>query len=124
MGGDIKVEYQGGGRHAVYLLDGLRARDDFNGWDIDTQALEWLYQSGLSVVMHPGAEDDTKSWQAEVDVGVRVCLKMCRSSASSSVIWRLSSMMMPTAARVVAPNAAVTGAGAASWSMRSTAAIC
>src|ERR1700761_2506296 len=26
---------------------------------------------------HPGAEDDTKSWQAEVDVGVRVCLKMC-----------------------------------------------
>ena len=73
---------------------------------------------------HPGAEDDTKSWQAEVDVGVRVCLKMCRSSASSSVIWRLSSMMMPTAARVVVPNAAVTGAGAASCSMRSTAAIC
>ena len=27
---------------------------------------------------HPGAEDDTKSWQGEVDVGVRVCLKMCR----------------------------------------------
>src|ERR1700722_7278649 len=26
---------------------------------------------------HPGAEDDTKSWQGEVDVGVRVCLKMC-----------------------------------------------
>src|SRR6267378_4191952 len=27
---------------------------------------------------HPGAEDDTKSWQGAVDVGVRVCLKMCR----------------------------------------------
>ncbi len=25
---------------------------------------------------HPGAEDDTKSWQGAVDVGVRVCLKM------------------------------------------------
>ena len=25
---------------------------------------------------HPGAEDDTKSWQGEVDVGVRVCLNM------------------------------------------------
>jgi len=54
MGGDIEVEYQGGGRHAVYLLYGLRARDDFNGWNIDTQAFEWLYQSGLSVVMPVG----------------------------------------------------------------------
>src|SRR5882757_3895455 len=27
---------------------------------------------------HPGAEDDTKSWQGAVDVGVRVCLKMRR----------------------------------------------
>src|SRR5271156_3528453 len=25
---------------------------------------------------HPGAENDTESWQGEVDVGVRVCLKM------------------------------------------------
>ena len=33
-------------------------------------------------------------------------------------------IMMPTAARVVVPNAAVTGAGAASCSVRSTAAIC
>lgn len=27
---------------------------------------------------HPGAEHNTKSWQGAVDVGVRVCLKMCR----------------------------------------------
>ena len=46
VGGDIKVEYQGGGRHAVYLLYGLRARDDFNGWNIDTQAFEWLTNPG------------------------------------------------------------------------------
>jgi diacylglycerol O-acyltransferase/trehalose O-mycolyltransferase len=54
MGRDIKVEFQGGGRHAVYLLDGLRARDDLNGWDIETQAFEWYYESGLSVVMPVG----------------------------------------------------------------------
>jgi diacylglycerol O-acyltransferase / trehalose O-mycolyltransferase len=54
MGRDIKVEFQGGGRHAVYLLDGLRARDDLNGWDIETQAFEWYHQSGLSIVMPVG----------------------------------------------------------------------
>jgi diacylglycerol O-acyltransferase / trehalose O-mycolyltransferase len=54
MGRDIKVQFQGGGQHAVYMLDGLRAREDFNGWDIETQAFEWYYQSGLSVVMPVG----------------------------------------------------------------------
>lgn len=54
MGRDIKVEFQGGGPRAVYLLDGLRARDDLNGWDIETQAFEWYYQSGLSIVMPVG----------------------------------------------------------------------
>jgi S-formylglutathione hydrolase FrmB len=38
----------------VYLLDGLRARDDRNGWDIETAAFEWYYQSGLSIVMPVG----------------------------------------------------------------------
>jgi diacylglycerol O-acyltransferase / trehalose O-mycolyltransferase len=54
MGRDIKVEFQPGGTHAVYLLDGLRARDDWNGWDIETPAFEWTYQSGLSTVMPVG----------------------------------------------------------------------
>jgi diacylglycerol O-acyltransferase / trehalose O-mycolyltransferase len=54
MGRDVKVEFQGGGARAVYLLDGLRARDDFSGWDIETSAFEWFYQSGLSVVMPVG----------------------------------------------------------------------
>jgi diacylglycerol O-acyltransferase / trehalose O-mycolyltransferase len=35
-------------------LDGLRARDDFNGWDIETQAFEWYYESGLTLVMPVG----------------------------------------------------------------------
>ena len=51
-------------------------------------------------------------------------LKCVASSASRSVIWRFSSAMMPTAARVVAANAAVTAVGAASCSVRSAAWIC
>jgi len=56
MGRDIKVQFQGGGSHAVYLLDGLRAQDDFNGWDINTPAFEEYYQSGLSVIMPVGGQ--------------------------------------------------------------------
>ena len=58
MGRDIKVQFQSGGEGAlaVYLLDGLRARDDFNGWDIETQAFEWYLDSGLLVVMPVGGQ--------------------------------------------------------------------
>lgn len=58
MGHDIKVQFQSGGANspAVYLLDGLRAQDDFNGWDINTQAFEWYLDSGLSIVMPVGGQ--------------------------------------------------------------------
>ena len=58
MGRDIRVQFQSGGPNspAVYLLDGLRAQDDFNGWDINTPAFEWYYQSGLSVIMPVGGQ--------------------------------------------------------------------
>jgi diacylglycerol O-acyltransferase / trehalose O-mycolyltransferase len=58
MGKDIKVQFQSGGANspALYLLDGLRAQDDFNGWDINTQAFEWYNGSGLSVVMPVGGQ--------------------------------------------------------------------
>ena len=56
MGRDIKIQFQPGGPHAVYMLDGLRAREDFNGWDIETPAFEWYYESGLSVVMPVGGQ--------------------------------------------------------------------
>ncbi|HXA87449.1 MAG TPA: alpha/beta hydrolase family protein, partial [Mycobacterium sp.] len=58
MGRDIKVEFQSGGKnsHAVYLLDGLRATDDWNGWDINTPAFEWYLNSGLSIVMPVGGQ--------------------------------------------------------------------
>jgi diacylglycerol O-acyltransferase/trehalose O-mycolyltransferase len=56
MNRNIRVEFQGGGPHAVYLLDGLRAEDETNGWDINTAAFEWYFQSGLSMVMPVGGQ--------------------------------------------------------------------
>ncbi|ULE34898.1 esterase family protein [Mycobacterium sp. IDR2000157661] len=58
MGRDIKVQFQNGGPNApgVYLLDGLRAQDDFNGWDINTAAFEWYLDSGLAVIMPVGGQ--------------------------------------------------------------------
>ncbi|WP_066901953.1 alpha/beta hydrolase-fold protein [Mycolicibacterium houstonense] len=56
MGRDITVQFQGGGPHALYLLDGLRAQDDDNGWDINTAAFEWFHNSGISVVMPVGGQ--------------------------------------------------------------------
>jgi diacylglycerol O-acyltransferase / trehalose O-mycolyltransferase len=56
MGRNILVQFQGGGPHAVYLLDGLRAQDDFSGWDINTPVFEWYYESGLSLVMPVGGQ--------------------------------------------------------------------
>jgi diacylglycerol O-acyltransferase/trehalose O-mycolyltransferase len=58
MGHNIKVQFQNGGANApgVYLLDGLRAQDDFNGWDINTAAFEWYLDSGLAVIMPVGGQ--------------------------------------------------------------------
>jgi diacylglycerol O-acyltransferase / trehalose O-mycolyltransferase / mycolyltransferase Ag85 len=76
MGRNVRVEFQAGGApaptsgsggapaptsgtggsKAVYLLDGLRAQDDYSGWDINTAAFEWFYQSGVSVVMPVGGQ--------------------------------------------------------------------
>jgi diacylglycerol O-acyltransferase/trehalose O-mycolyltransferase len=54
MGRNITVEFQGGGAPAVYLLDGLRARDDRSGWDIETPAFDEYAGSGLSLVAPVG----------------------------------------------------------------------
>src|ERR1700752_2104673 len=58
MGRNIKVQFQSGGdgSPAVYALDGLRAQDDYNGWDINTPAFEWYYKSGLSLIMPVGGQ--------------------------------------------------------------------
>jgi diacylglycerol O-acyltransferase/trehalose O-mycolyltransferase len=56
MGRNVRVQFQGGGPQAVYLLDGLRAQDDYNGWDINTPAFEWFHDSGISTVMPVGGQ--------------------------------------------------------------------
>ena len=56
MGRNIRVQFEGGGSKAVYLLDGLRAQDDYSGWDINTAAFDWFHGSGISVVMPVGGQ--------------------------------------------------------------------
>ena len=67
MGRNIHVEFQNGAApdvpaapaaptKAVYLLDGLRAQDDYSGWDVNTPAFERFYGSGVSVVMPVGGQ--------------------------------------------------------------------
>lgn len=76
MGRDIKVQFQSGGQGAplVYLLDGLRARDDFNGWDIETAAFEWYLDSGLGVVMPVGGQSSFYSNWYKPACGKSGCL--------------------------------------------------
>jgi diacylglycerol O-acyltransferase/trehalose O-mycolyltransferase len=56
MGRNIRIQFQGGGEHAVFLMDGLRAQEDYSGWDINTPAFEWTLNSGLSTVMPVGGQ--------------------------------------------------------------------
>ncbi|MDY6997188.1 MAG: alpha/beta hydrolase family protein [Actinomycetota bacterium] len=75
MGRDIKVQFQSGGENApgVYLLDGLRAQDDFNGWDINTAAFEWYLDSGLAVIMPVGGQSSFYSDWYEPACGNNGC---------------------------------------------------
>jgi diacylglycerol O-acyltransferase/trehalose O-mycolyltransferase len=58
MGRNIRVEFLSGGADtpALYLLDSMEAGEDFNGWDINTQAFDWYSGSGMSVVMPVGGK--------------------------------------------------------------------
>ena len=80
MGRDIKVQFQSGGNGspAVYLLDGLRAQDDYNGWDINTPAFEWYVDSGLATIMPVGGQSSFYSdWYAPA----------CGKSGCSTYKW-------------------------------------
>src|SRR5699024_1898095 len=47
---------------ALILLDGLRARDDFNGWDIETNAFDKFRNDNITVAMPIGRQS---SWYAD-----------------------------------------------------------
>ncbi len=75
MGRSIKVQFQSGGLNspAVYLLDGMRAQDDFNGWDINTPAFDWYDKSGLSIVMPVGGQSSFYSDWYQLACGKAGC---------------------------------------------------
>ncbi|MFE4503454.1 alpha/beta hydrolase [Rhodococcus sp. NPDC056743] len=57
--GNIKVQVQWaarGGNAALYLLDGLRARDDANAWSFETNALEQYRNDNITLVMPVGGQ--------------------------------------------------------------------
>lgn len=54
--GGAAAPTSGSSPKAVYLLDGLRAQDDYSGWDINTTAFDWFHDSGISVVMPVGGQ--------------------------------------------------------------------
>ncbi|MFF0814291.1 alpha/beta hydrolase [Rhodococcus sp. NPDC003318] len=57
--GPIKVQIQWaarGGSAALYLLDGMRARDDYNAWSHETNALAQYANDNVTLVMPVGGE--------------------------------------------------------------------
>lgn len=71
MGRDIPVTFQGGGPHAVYLLDAFNATPEVSNW-VGAGALSTLRDRGVSVVMPAGGAwslytnwelDDGKQWE-------------------------------------------------------------
>ncbi|MFF0541574.1 alpha/beta hydrolase [Nocardia thailandica] len=63
--GPVKVQVQWaarGGTSALYLLDGLRARDDKNAWSFETNALQQFANDDVTLVMPVGGQS---SWYAD-----------------------------------------------------------
>lgn len=63
--GPVKVQVQwakNGGGAALYLLDGLRARDDQNAWVINTNAMQQFENDDVTLVMPVGGQS---SWYAD-----------------------------------------------------------
>ncbi|NLG55191.1 MAG: esterase family protein [Rhodococcus sp.] len=65
--GPIKVQVQWakrGGNAALYLLDGLRARNDANAWTFETNALAQFANDNVTLVMPVGGESSFYTdWQ-------------------------------------------------------------
>jgi diacylglycerol O-acyltransferase / trehalose O-mycolyltransferase len=116
MGRDIKIQFQSGGANspALYLLDGLRAQDDFNGWDINTPAFEWYNNSGLSVIMPVGGQSSFYSdWYKPA----------CGKAGCQTYKWE--SFLTQELPAYLAANKAVkpTGSAAVGLSMAGSAAL-
>ncbi|MFB7720771.1 alpha/beta hydrolase [Nocardia sp. NPDC056100] len=66
--GPVKVQVQwakNGGDAGLYLLDGLRARDDFNAWTFETNALQLFADDNINLVMPVGGQSSFYTdWRA------------------------------------------------------------
>lgn len=73
MNRDIKVQIQParqGGNAGLYLLDGLRARDDWNAWTRDAQAHRTFIMDNITLVMPVGGQVSFYSdWQRPINLG-------------------------------------------------------
>lgn len=73
MNRDIKVQVQParfGGNASLYLLDGLRARDDWNAWTHDAQAQRIFLQDNITLVMPVGGQVSFYSdWERPINLG-------------------------------------------------------
>ena len=73
MNRHIKVQIQPsrfGGNAGLYLLDGLRARDDWNAWTHDAQAQRIFLQDNLTLVMPVGGQVSFYSdWERPINLG-------------------------------------------------------
>ncbi|WP_425394538.1 alpha/beta hydrolase [Aldersonia kunmingensis] len=67
----------GNTNRVVYALDGMRARNDLNGWEIETDAANALTRANINVVMPVGGESSFYSdWNAPSNFnGQRVTYK-------------------------------------------------
>lgn len=73
MNRHIKVQVQParfGGNAGLYLLDGLRARDDWNAWTHDAQAQRIFLQDNVTLVMPVGGQVSFYSdWERPINLG-------------------------------------------------------
>ncbi|MET3860907.1 diacylglycerol O-acyltransferase/trehalose O-mycolyltransferase [Dietzia sp. 2505] len=73
MNRHIKVQVQParfGGNAGLYLLDGLRARDDWNAWTRDAQAQRIFLQDNITLVMPVGGQVSFYSdWDRPINLG-------------------------------------------------------
>ena len=73
MNRHVKVQIQParqGGNAGLYLLDGLRARDDWNAWTHDAQAKRIFLMDNITLVMPVGGQVSFYSdWQRPINLG-------------------------------------------------------
>ncbi len=93
MGRDIASS----SRATARLLDGLRAQDDYNGWDYQHPGFRKCYQSGLPVIMPVGGQSVlyTDSVSALAEQGQNFAPAKWETFPTESSPWLQANMRAP-----------------------------